>query len=704
MRKSFEFAEEKHAGQKRLSGDPYITHPLAVANILADLEQDPVSISAALLHDVIEESGVSPEEIGERFGDTVRKLVEGVTKLGHLAFENKEESQAESFRKMFLAMGEDVRVILVKLCDRLHNMQTLEFLPIDRQHHVALETRDIYAPLANRLGIGSLKWALEDLAFRYLEEEKYLEIKKNISQKRLEREKYVEDFKEKVREALHPVKIQAEIQGRPKHFFSIYHKMVDQNLSFDDLYDILAVRIIVDSVKDCYAVLGVIHAYWKPIPGKFDDYIAVPKSNGYQSLHTTIIGPEGRPIEIQIRTSEMHQVSEFGVAAHWRYKEGGLRQKVDQKMTWLRQLLEDQKDIKGSRDFMESLKTELFADEVFVFSPKGDVFSVPLGSTPIDFAYRIHTEIGHSCSGVRVNGKIESLDTKLKNGDIVEIIRGKHPNPKLDWLNFARTHGARTRIKSWFKKLHREENIAAGREALEREIRGVSLPISETLTDEKLGPYLSEWGAHTLEDLFASMGQGDHSAYAIAKRIQELLFRKGGPAQEIVLPPLDEKPRRKFPPQQSVRVAGMEGILVRFSKCCNPIPGEDIVGHVTKGKGVAVHRVDCPNIVATAPDPGKLLKVEWSFGQDNVYPVALEIEAFDRVGVLKDILEKIAETTTNVRSANVRSKRGSSAIVKLTLDVRNVEHFRQVLGAIRKVNDVYDAYRSEGLRTLRSGE
>jgi guanosine-3',5'-bis(diphosphate) 3'-pyrophosphohydrolase len=630
VKRAFEFADQAHKGHKRLSGDPYITHPLAIAGILADLEQDLKTIAAALLHDVVEDAEVSREELARVFGEEITRMVEGVTKLSQLTFISREVRQAENFRKMFVAMGEDFRIIIIKLADRLHNMQTLGYLPLAKQKETALETREIFAPLAHRLGMWRLKWELEDLAFLYLESDKYKEVKNKVAESRDARESYIRGFIDQAARLLKKVGIEIEISGRPKHFYSIYRKMVDQNLEFDEIYDLTAVRIIIETVKECYAVLGVVHAAWKPIPGRFRDYIAMPKSNGYQSLHTTVIGPAGKPVELQIRTKEMHRIAEYGIASHWRYKEGVTDKSLDQKMSWFRQMLEWQNELKDAKDFMESLKIDLFVDEVFVFSPKGDVFGLPIGATPVDFAYRVHTEVGHRTVGARVNGRIVPLDFKLRNGDIVEVLTGKKDNPSMDWLRFIKTAAARVKIRNWFKKQRGIQKMEAAQAVVAAEV-----------------PKIKQW---------------------------------------LV-------PRPRVRAKSAVTVSGLENVLVRFSRCCRPIPGEEIVGFITRGRGIAIHRKDCANMVEQEVPKEKIVKVEWNPASEMLFPVDIGIEAFDRVGVLKDILAQIAEAKTNVSAAKVSTRRGSSAFLRLTVDVKNAEHLDRVISAIRSVSDVYDVHR-----------
>ncbi|MEK7376969.1 MAG: bifunctional (p)ppGpp synthetase/guanosine-3',5'-bis(diphosphate) 3'-pyrophosphohydrolase, partial [Candidatus Margulisiibacteriota bacterium] len=520
VKKAFEFAQITHKDQKRLSDEPFITHPMAVAEILTQLEQDSTAICASLLHDAIEDGGITEKQVADLFGDNVAKLVAGVTKLGRLSFDSKEEQQAENFRKMFLAMGEDIRVIVIKLADRLHNMRTLKYLSPEKQKETSLETKEIFAPLAHRLGIWSLKWELEDLAFYHLERDKFDQIKGLVAQKKEEREAFMKDFIAQVKVALEKVAIKSAISGRTKHFYSIYQKLVQKNVEFDDIYDLIAIRVLVDSVKDCYAVLGVIHSIWKPIPGRFRDFIAMPKPNGYKTLHTTVIGHSGKPVEVQIRTKEMHKAAEYGIAAHWRYKEKDTDKAFDSKLAWLRQMLDYQKDVKDAKDFMESLKIDLFIDEVFVYTPKGAVFSFPVDSTPVDFAYHVHTQVGNKCIGAKVNGKIVPLDYKLKTGDIIEILTGSKESPSFDWLDFVKTSGARAKIKHWLKKQKREENVERGRLLLLEELNGIGIDDAEALEEASLSFLFNSQNIASAEDLFALIGWGEMGAFATAKKVR----------------------------------------------------------------------------------------------------------------------------------------------------------------------------------------
>ncbi|MBX6377498.1 MAG: bifunctional (p)ppGpp synthetase/guanosine-3',5'-bis(diphosphate) 3'-pyrophosphohydrolase [Clostridia bacterium] len=695
VERAYAFAEKAHAGQFRLSGDPYIQHPLAVASILADLELDTITVAAALLHDVVEDTGVTLEEVERSFGAEVALLVDGVTKLGQLRYRTRVEEQAENLRKMLLAMARDIRVVLIKLADRLHNMRTLSALPEEKQRVIAQETLELFAPLAHRLGIFRFKWELEDLALRYLDPQAYRDLARRIPQKRREREAFAQVIIETLKVKLEEVGIRADIQGRAKHFYSIHQKMARHGRGLDDIYDLVAVRIIVDTVKDCYAALGVVHTLWKPLPGRFKDYIAMPKPNMYQSLHTTVVGPRGEPFEIQIRTWEMHRTAEYGIAAHWRYKEGGKGDAdFDRKLAWLRELLEWQKDLRDAREFMESLKIDLFADEVFVFTPKGDVIDLPAGSTPIDFAYRIHTEVGHRCVGARVNGRITPLDTLLKNGDIVEILTNKQsPGPSADWLKIARTSNAKNKIRQWFRREHREENLAQGRELLARELRRLGLDL-EVLNREGLAEELCRRLNHqNVEELLVSIGFGALTAAQVAGRVRDLWRRQEGAEGEPAGPaapapvPARPGPHRK---RTGVRVKGADNVLVRFSRCCGPVPGDPIIGYVTRGKGIAIHRQDCANVAQRVGEEGRLVEVTWEeTDPSELYPVEVEVTAVDRPGLLSDVTRVVADARTNILAAKTWTKKNELATIHLVLEVRDLEHLNALQQKLSRVRDVY---------------
>ncbi len=697
VRKAFQFASSVHKDQKRLSGDPFIFHPLAVAQILADLEQDIPTIVAALLHDTIEDGNVSSEVIEKEFGKTVLDLVLGVTKLGKINFATKEERQAENFRKMFIAMAKDLRIILIKLADRLHNMQTLEFLPKDRQLDIAKETLEIYAPLAHRLGMWRLKWELEDLAFYYLEPEQYKKIKMLVAEKKEERDQFINEFIDKVKIALDNVGIPCQIYGRSKHFYSIYNKIVQKNVEFDDIYDLMAIRIIVDTVKDCYAALGVVHSLWKPVPGRFRDFIALPKPNGYQTLHTTVMASNAKPVEIQIRTKQMHKTAEYGIAAHWKYKEGTSKdENFDKKLAWIREMLDYQKEIKNAKEFLDNVKIDFFMDEVFVYSPKGDVYELPVGSTPVDFAYHIHTQIGHKCIGAKVNGRIVPLDYQLKNGDIVQIITSTKESPKLDWLKFVRTSGTKNKIKQWFKKQKREENVERGKLLVNTELNKINLEF-EKLPQKIQQKILQTENFSSSEDLFASVGSGEYSFQHLSNQIKKILSEEGIIADHSgkEVPPTKTIKEKKSSQGAGLKVLGMDNILTRLSKCCYPIPGDEIVGFVTKGRGISVHRADCKNVLQRKDDEAKnLISIQWDNNINQFFPAALEIEAFDRVGLVKDILAQISDTFTNISSAELKTIKGSKAIISVVVDVSNLEHLKNVMASIRKVSDVIDVFRA----------
>ncbi len=703
LRKAYEFAAKAHEGQFRKSGDPYILHPVQVAEIIIDLELDPNTIAAAFLHDVVEDTDVTVEDIANEFNEDVANLVDAVTKLKKFKYKSKEEQQAANHRKMLVAMAKDIRVILIKLADRLHNMRTLKYMSPEKQKITSRETLEIYAPLAHRLGISTIKWELEDIALRYLDPQQYYRIVNLMKRKREEREQYLQEVIEKIKQLLAEVNIEAEISGRPKHIYSIYRKMILKKKQFNEIYDLIAVRIIVKNINDCYAVLGVIHSCWKPMPGRFKDYIAMPKANMYQSLHTTVFGPNGDPLEVQIRTEEMHRIAEYGVAAHWAYKEGydlsKQKDSFEQKMSWFRDIIETQTATADAQEFMESLKMDLFSDMVFVFTPKGDVIELPAGSIPLDFAYRIHSEVGNRCIGAKVNGKMVPLDHELKTGDIVEILTSKHSyGPSKDWLKITKSSHAKNKIKQWFKKERREENIAKGRELIEKEIRNLGLDPKEVLTEEAVAEVAKKFSFAGEEDMFAATGYGGISVKQIVNRLTERIK----PDDEREEQPLNEAltdvrpkdvPKRKT--DTGVRVVGVDNLLTRIARCCTPVPGDDIIGYVTKGRGVSVHRTDCANVQGKDVEE-RLLKVEWEGdGQsDKSYHVEIEIIGFDRNGLLNDVLNAVTESRTSMIAISGKSDRKQRiAVIHMTIAIHNVDHLHRVVEKIKRLKDVYSVRR-----------
>jgi GTP diphosphokinase / guanosine-3',5'-bis(diphosphate) 3'-diphosphatase len=706
---AFRFAYELHQGQLRKSGEPYICHPVAVAGLLRDLGGSAAMIAAGFLHDVVEDTEVTIEEIEQRFGAEVRCLVEGVTKLSKINFKSKTEGQAENFRRMFLSMAKDIRVIVVKLADRLHNMRTMEVMSEESRRRNALETRDIFAPLANRLGIWRFKWELEDLAFKYLEPDAFREMQQHVAEKRVARVDRLKKVSDDLRSRLVEAGIQCtDISGRPKHLYSIYQKMQRQNKEFNEIYDLAALRIIVNTNEECYRALAVVHDACRPIPGRFKDYIGLPKPNRYQSLHTGIISPWGKPLEVQIRTLEMHRIAEYGIAAHWKYKEtGGSTGTIttsDEKFTWLRQLLEWQYDLKDAQEYLDSIKNNLFEDDIYVFTPKGDVIPLNPGSTTVDFAYRIHSEVGNHCAGARVNGKMVPLSTRLQNGDIVVIMTQKNSHPSLDWLNFVATSAAKNKIKQWYKRSRREENIARGRELLEKELGKSGL--EGILKSEPMQAVAEKCNYQSPEDLVAALGYGEINLNLILNRWREII--KGqelkGQEQAVVvpianLPPSTSKVRDLVPPSSRASdspIVGIEGMMYHLAGCCTPIPGEQIIGVVTRGRGITIHRQGCGNLDSV--DCDRLIPIRWNGAieqnsRPQTYSINVQIEALDRVGVLKDILSRLSDQCINVRHASVKTATNQPALIDLGIEIRDKTQLEHVFIQIKKMSDILNIRR-----------
>ncbi|PUU87581.1 MULTISPECIES: bifunctional (p)ppGpp synthetase/guanosine-3',5'-bis(diphosphate) 3'-pyrophosphohydrolase [Halanaerobium] len=691
VKKAYQYAERAHQEQFRVSGEPFVEHPLGVAIILADLELDIVSIVASLLHDVVEDTGISSEEIEREFGSEVAHIVDGVTKLTRMQFKTKEDQQAESLRKMFVAMAEDIRVVLIKLADRLHNMRTLNYLKKEKRKEKSRETLEIYAPLAHRLGMSKIKWELEDLSFRYLKPDMYYEVSHKVQANRKQREKDIKEAIEKLKSTLKEHDIEAEIYGRPKHLYSIYNKMKRKEVEFDEIYDLTAVRVLVGSVKECYEVMGVIHEIWKPMPGRFKDYIAMPKSNMYQSLHTTVIAPNGDPLEVQIRTYEMHKTAEYGIAAHWRYKEGKVGdEKFEEKLSWLRRLLEWQKDLQEPQEFMETLKIDLFEDEVFVFTPEGDVVSLPKGGTPVDFAYHIHTEVGHRCVGAKVNGKIVPLEYKLKNSDIVEILTSKKSNgPSRDWLKFVKTSKARSKIKHWFKRQRRDEIIEKGNRILDEHLEKYNIELSEKDKEKELKEITKELGRKDVDDLLEELGYSNISPKQVVSKFKDYEEEKDFEKKH--------SPQRKTESvDKGVSVKGMEDMLVRMAKCCNPVPGDDIVGYITRGRGVSVHREDCKNLKnLEESEPERIIEVSWEQGRTESYQVDLRIDAVNKSALLNDITHIIKEEKINLLSVMARTSEHNRAVINLSLELSSTEHMYDIMKKIESISGVLNVSRAK---------
>jgi len=698
---AYTFAAAAHEGQMRKSGEPFVSHPLEVAGILAELHLDSATIVAAILHDVVEDSHVDIKEIRERFGDEVAGLVDGVTKLGRIKVGTLAEQQSQNMRKMLIAMAKDIRVILIKLADRLHNMRTIEFLPRDRQLDKARETMEIYAPLAHRFGISSLKWELEDLSFKVLEPAKYQRTERMVDESRDAREAYLAQVISELTKELGEVGIKAEISGRPKHFYSIHQKMSQKGKDFNEIYDLIALRIIVDSVKDVYGALGTVHSIWKPVPGRFKDYVAMPKFNMYQSLHTTVIGPAGRPLELQLRTREMHRTAEYGIAAHWRYKEGGKGDETfEERLAWLRQMLEWQTELKDPREFMEALKIDLFEDEVFVFTPKGDVVSLRKGSTPIDFSYAIHTEVGNHTVGAKVNGSIVPLGYELQMGDRIEIMTNKSTNPSRDWLNIVKSSGARTKIRAYFSKASRTDDLSRGKDELTKIVRKQGLSISSHAGAKALSQVARDLNYSEGDDLVAAIGAGKVSAKMVVGRLIKLVSGDAPgkadaepPANELLptMPMTPPRSRRRSP--TGVRVKGIDDLLVRLARCCNPVPGDRIVGFVTRGRGVSVHRMDCPNAGELLRQTERIIEVEWDIENSTTYQVEIFIEARDRTRLLNDITAVLAEAGVNVLSANIATDKQGIANMRFLFELGNMEQLGAVLARVRSTDGVFNADR-----------
>ncbi|MCR5146408.1 MAG: bifunctional (p)ppGpp synthetase/guanosine-3',5'-bis(diphosphate) 3'-pyrophosphohydrolase [Clostridia bacterium] len=703
IKRAYDFAKEKHGDQLRKSGEPYIIHPVQVAYILAELELDDATICAALLHDVAEDTEVTIQDLAKEFSTEIAEMVDGVTKLSNLKYTSAEEQQVENYRKMFLAMGKDIRVILIKLADRLHNMRTLKFLKRDRQIAISKETQDLYAPLANRLGMYSLKWELEDLAFKYLNPDEFREIVDGIDKKREERLQFINQIVEQINEELKKQKIKAEITGRAKHLYSIYRKMQRDNKSLDQIYDLFALRILVDSVKDCYAALGVVHELYNPMPGRFKDYISVPKPNMYQSLHTTLIGPKGTPFEVQIRTWEMHRIAEFGIAAHWAYKEANKLKKSnvkvqEDKLSWLRETLEWQKDMQDPQEFLNTLKTELFVDEVYVFTPKGQIKVLPRGATPIDFAYSVHAEIGHHMTGCKINSKMMPIITTLKNGDIVEIVTSdQSKGPSRDWLKFVKSTSAKSKIQSWFKKTQRAENIERGKDLVEKEIKKIGLSYTKLFKNEYVQVALDRYKFNTIEDMYAAVGFGAISATKIIAKMLEV-YKKDNHDEYIeqtLEELINERGKRTKPSNVGIVVKEIDNCLVRLSKCCNPVPGDDIIGFVTRGRGVSVHRKDCVNIQDLISQEDRMIDVYWFNNNQSSYNVDIEILANDRNGLLADIIKQIASVKTRLIAVNSKVNKEKIVVTDVTVEVENLEDLNNILKALRKINNVYEVNRKK---------
>ncbi len=693
VKRAYRFSEISHQGQQRASGEPYLSHPLEVAGLLADLKMDVTTVTAGLLHDVLEDTRATKGDLAREFGPEIAELVDGVSKIGKLAFSSREERQAENFRKMLVAMARDIRVLLIKLADRLHNMRTLDYLPPDRAKKIAQETLDIYAPLAHRLGMAKVKAELEDLALRCLHSDVYADLQRRVAKRRLEREAEINQVIAILEKKLGEVGVEAQIQGRPKHFFSIYKKMHDQGREFDEIYDLTAVRVVTQSVRDCYGALGVIHSLWKPVPGRFKDFIAMPKLNMYQSLHTTVIGPKGDPVEIQIRTWEMHRIAEEGIAAHWLYKERRQdKDKFDQSFVWLRQLMEWQQELKDPREFMESVRVDLFPDEVYVFTPKGDVKALPEGSTPIDFAFAVHTEVGYHCAGAKVNGKLVPLRYTLRQGDIVEIITSPTQHPSRDWLKIVKSSRARSKVNQWLKAEERKRSLSLGRELFEREARKYRLSPATLLASEEMKKLLADQGFSSVDDLLASIGYGKTSAQSVVARLAPVEVLEVERAPEA-------KPKSPRPTKAEggVKIRGVEDLMVRFAKCCTPVHGDQIAGFITRGRGLTVHTRDCLTVVRGLLDRERMVTVEWDVAEPTPRPVKIAVYIDqDRPGLLAEISTAISSRQGNITKAEITVTEDRKGINHFVVEVADVNQLQEIMRAIRDVKEVINVERVRG--------
>ena len=687
--KAFNMAELHHRGQKRNSGEDYIIHPLNVALILADMNMDTQTIIAGLLHDTIEDTDVTYEDIKNDFGEEIANLVDGVTKLKKLNYKTKRENQAENIRKMVLAMAKDIRVIIVKLADRTHNMRTLEYMTEEKKHEKALETIEIYAPIADRLGMSRVKWELEDLSLRYLDPDNYYKLVDMVNKRRNEREDLINKLIEEISKSIKAIGIKADIHGRPKNFYSIYKKMIIKKKSFDEIYDLSAVRVLVEDIKDCYGVLGAVHTLYKPIPGRFKDYIAMPKLNKYQSLHTTVIDDNGETFEVQIRTYEMHQTAEYGIAAHWKYKSGTNKStSFDENLTWLRQLLEWQKDVNDPDDFMETLKIDFFADEVFVFTPRGDVINLPEGSTPIDFAYRIHSDVGNTCVGAKVNGRIVPLTYKLTSGNIVDVITNPNSGPSMDWMNIVKSPQARKKIGQYFKVKDRDKNIERGRDMIEKESKRLGYRVNEFMKDEALEEVRSKLNVLTLDDIYAAVGFGSITVKQVTTKLVDIYKKNHKDDLDEILPQQQIERRES---RGGIVVDGLDDVKVRFAKCCNPVPGDKIVGYVTIGRGVSVHRADCTNLKDI--EKNRIIEVTWNSTENGRYTAEIEAQAMDKPNVIADIAGRINDSKLVLNSLNARAGKDGDLIVDIRVEIKSIADLEKLMDKLKRIKHVFDVYR-----------